>query len=724
VFHEFPTRVARFKLLFEALRRVYAERPLVVWLEDGHRSADALQFLRYGLERARAEPLRVMAVVTVRDDLLVESRDASGLLRELCDDAAAECVRVEPLGDADSRRLVSSLLHLEGDLAERIATRSGGNPLYATQLVGDWVNRGVLEAGRRGFVLSGSVQPDVPGDVHAVWMQRLDRVLDESAAAAGRTRTSAAERTQMLVLLELAAALGGSVDMAEWMSVCSLAGVPDPSPVLEPLLASRMAQVGTDSWSFSHSMLRDSLERIARERNRWAAHNRMCADMLEQRRPVPHWGDSERIGRHRFEAAQFDTALSPLVRGARERTRLEEYPAALELLALCDRALDQLDRAEHDARRLEGWLLRADIHLTRRELDEAEELANRVRARAADADGERFGGEALLVLARVHQHKGRIRIALDEFRGAQDALRITGPKHRLAACLSEQAHAMLTMNLLDQAWEAFNEAQEIYEDVGQFVAWAENQLGLARVSLRQGEVVHATTLCRRVRTFGRREQLNRIEAAACEVLAEVQTEEGQLTDAMRSLATSIELFEDLGLVRQALHARSLKILLLLESGAEGDARFELEQLGRRSEVDVPRVSRVLMRCLELALALGGSAGDLEARFNQTAALLTGMEVPTPEVVRCLQLASKRAREKGIPEWAERIERFEGAISTGGRDSGLAAIILHEFLPNRSRQHAHQALHRLSLDDDGLQQRFDRFQACHRSLVQVDLLHCP
>ena len=75
---------------------------------------------------------------------------------------------------------------------------------------------------------------------------------------------------------------------------------------------------------------------------------------------------------------------------------------------------------------------------------------------------------------------------------------------------------------LKPAWDAFGEAQEMFEETGQFVPWAENQLGLARVALRQGDLEHSLTLCRRVQAFARREGLNRIEAAAWLVLSEIQ----------------------------------------------------------------------------------------------------------------------------------------------------------------------------------------------------------
>jgi len=125
-------------------------------------------------------------------------------------------IQLGPLPEADNRRLVNSLLYLEGNLADGVATRSGGNPLYATQLVGDWVNRGILAAGSSGFVLSDATPPEIPDDIHAVWVQRLERVLDQTTVATAGSSTAAAQRIQIQVELELAAALGGAVAMAEW----------------------------------------------------------------------------------------------------------------------------------------------------------------------------------------------------------------------------------------------------------------------------------------------------------------------------------------------------------------------------------------------------------------------------------------------------------------------------------------------------------------------------
>jgi hypothetical protein len=219
---------------------------------------------------------------------------------------------------------------------------------------------------------------------------------------------------------------------------------------------------------------------------------------------------------------------------------------------------------------------------------------------------------------------------------------------------------LLELGLLDEAWETFHDAQAIHEDTGQMVPWSENQLGLARVAVRQGDVSHAMALCRRVRTFGRREGLSRVEAAACAALAEAQTAAGRLADAIESLDRSIQLFEEIGLDRRAFRSKALRILLLLESGAEGRAASELAQLRTSPIVDAPLRARLLLSGVSLALAVGDPDADFAAHVQRTAGLLADVEPPARDAAWALRLALARARERGLPERAARIEALLAA----------------------------------------------------------------
>ena len=55
--------------------------------------------------------------------------------------------------EADARLLADLLpkRSIDAELQRTLLERCGGNPLYATQLVGDWVDRGILEAGEIGL---------------------------------------------------------------------------------------------------------------------------------------------------------------------------------------------------------------------------------------------------------------------------------------------------------------------------------------------------------------------------------------------------------------------------------------------------------------------------------------------------------------------------------------------------------------------------------------------
>lgn len=74
------------------------------------------------------------------------------------------------------------LLGLTGELSATVAERTQGNPLFAVQLIGDWVNRGVLVVGNGGFELAPGVEAPVPDAVHDLWTRRLDRILGHRAS--------------------------------------------------------------------------------------------------------------------------------------------------------------------------------------------------------------------------------------------------------------------------------------------------------------------------------------------------------------------------------------------------------------------------------------------------------------------------------------------------------------------------------------------------------------
>ena len=122
------------------------------------------------------------------------------------------------------------------------AERVEGNPLFAVQLLGDWIQRGLLVSGADGYTLSPGVAPTLPDDLHDVWNARLGRLFVD-AWEQGRPA------------LELAAALGTAVHDREWRQAAKLGNITIPSGLVARLVRERLADADHRGWSFAHTML-------------------------------------------------------------------------------------------------------------------------------------------------------------------------------------------------------------------------------------------------------------------------------------------------------------------------------------------------------------------------------------------------------------------------------------------------------------------------------------
>jgi hypothetical protein len=152
------------------------------------------------------------------------------------------------------------------------------------------------------------------------------------------------------------------------------------------------------------------------------------------------------------------------------------------------------------------------------------------------------------------------------------------------------------------------------------------------------------------------------------VLAEIQMAEGANEDASESLDRSIQLFEQLGLVRQELYPRLLRILLLLESELVEQAKTELAVLWSGPEMDAPWIATLLMGCLGLAIDVGEPPEDFDSAIAEVSELIADTEALPPSIVRCNQLAVERALELGFPERASQIREL---VPVTTRDLGVA-----------------------------------------------------
>jgi eukaryotic-like serine/threonine-protein kinase len=238
-----PLRVA-----VDTVWRAARLKPVLLWLDDvqwGRGEAAAL--IDALLERAE---LPVCVVATVREE---EIADAAAYA-SLAERPGVTRVRMDRLDPGATQQLVRGLIDIDDDLAEALAARAEGNPLFAAQLVRDLVESGALERRGARFRLARAYDlSSVPADIGALWERRLEK------SGAGRRELAALalvrERVSMEIALELARLLGAGAEEA-----------------IGRALSTGLITVEGGAYAWIHGLLRDHLIQGIPDSDRAALH--------------------------------------------------------------------------------------------------------------------------------------------------------------------------------------------------------------------------------------------------------------------------------------------------------------------------------------------------------------------------------------------------------------------------------------------------------------------
>ncbi len=520
----------QFAIVRRHLERLAAERPLVVLLDDAHYSRRALDFCAHVLDAQRHTPCPILLVLTVRDEDLAARPDAVERLDGL---VARDAMRVEvgPLDAHDRPAMLGALLGLDGELIRRVDARTGGNALFAVQLVGDWVQRGLLEPGTGGFRLASGALTALPDDIAAVWRARVEQILD------GRPGEADARA------LELAATLGLQIGGREWQAVCAAAGLaPDPT-LVEALLDAALARCGREGpavrWSFAHGMLREAVLQRARDAGRLRLWHQICARTLARE---PGRRTAERVARHLRAAGRLDEAATSFLDATRVRLDEGDYASAAEQLAGWRATVAVV--ADPDPRWGQGWLLESRLTRLRGRADDAEVIAEKALAAA-----ERFGWSseragAMLELGIIARTSGRVADSERLLRAAGQAV---GDDVALrAACAEELGVSLLRQGKRERGVAALEAAREAYRAVGDPLGLGRSLFNLARARLQAGAADEAQRYVQAAReafeSGGARGAM-----ASCRLLdGELARQQGDLEAAAEHYRAALKLWESLG----------------------------------------------------------------------------------------------------------------------------------------------------------------------------------
>jgi len=478
---QFGSQQERHILVERLLLRLCRERPVLLWLEDAHWAPSTLALARSLLTRHQDQGL--LLLITASEGALAERPASAEIIAGLLERGGAVSIPVGPLDRTARRELIRGQLGLDGELADRVQDRTAGNPLFAIQLVQDWIHRGVLEPGPRGFRLRPGQDPALPPDLVAVWAHRLDELLQHHPRGHRRA-------------LEVAAVLGMDVSDQEWAAACNQAGLEPARELVETLCALRLgARHPSDgSWSFVHAMLRESLLQRASAGDRLVLHHRACAEMLRSgpARPSP-----ERLGRHLVAAGDWQGALAPLLQGIRDHLGAGDAASGGRLLRLWDRAIDQLRLPDDDTRLGAGWLERARHARLAKDLAAARIHADRVEGAARAHGWQRLLAEALREQARLARLRGDPGRAWDLVVAASTQAGQTTDRRLQSDCGWELAHLLVDRGEFDRADRVFHRSLIGYQALKDGTGRGHCETGLAVIARQRGQVEPARVLLER-----------------------------------------------------------------------------------------------------------------------------------------------------------------------------------------------------------------------------------
>jgi DNA-binding SARP family transcriptional activator len=317
-------RLALFEAVAALIEAVTRQRRALLVLDDLHWApAPTLLMLRHLVRSERR--LRVVTLATYRDTELDPGDPLAQLLADLRRDGSVEAM---PIGGLDERA-VATLLDAAGEralgerVAQRIATETGGNPLFIREVVAH-----LIESGRPEIV--------IPQELRQVIDQRVAR-LSEAARRALRVAAVVGPTFSVPIVERVMSDAPGVIDALD-----------------EAASAGLLAEAGHGDYGFAHALVRQTIYDGLGTARRMRLH-RQVGEALEASGDAP----PEALAHHFAEAAkdgQARKAASYALAAGRSAVRRAGYD---EAAAHYERGLRALEAAGGPNQKLRRELLLA-----------------------------------------------------------------------------------------------------------------------------------------------------------------------------------------------------------------------------------------------------------------------------------------------------------------------------------------------------------------------------
>ena len=627
------------------LLRMAKRQPVVLTIDNAQWGQNALGLCR-ALMAAETDSTPLLLLVLVDDEALASDSAEALDVRSFVSMERVNVQELGPLSRSEHRELIVGTLGLASPLVDLVVARTDGDALFSASLLRYWVQADKLVPGREGFILRDGEAQNIPKSLVRVWGAQLD-VLSEQLPDIGAETLKQA--------LEIAAALGVSVQDNEWRAACSAAGIAVPDRLVQGLAELNLVTATRVGWHFRHASFRDHLELRAIRDKRWRSHHEHCADALSRTARASNTADDRtqaRVGQHRVVARQFVEACSPLLSGAlaaREASDWNESHRIFDLLSMAAKEVG--DERLHIEARIE----RVPCYLSEGKIAKAEELAH-----AAQRDAQRLGDTTLI--ARAHMALAATDFDRSDTNGAtlllQEALDELGDEQSIwrAQALTKLGGLCMWRRELALASRYFRQAQEILGDDPAYRSERGQTLrGLAHLAHCHEDFAGATRLMKDARDCFAAEG-NRYATASCiNDLGDLLRHQGNLGDSEQLYREALAIFRSV----QATNASTAHCnlgYLLVERGRHKEAEAIFRSLVASKLVEERQVDLLWILCgLLVCVAHNKNWGEWDALQSQISALADSGLVDE-DLASASRLAAGLARRAGHYErarWAYR-----------------------------------------------------------------------
>ena len=622
----YPDPAERTTATANFLYAVSQERPVVLWIDDAHRAE---------------EPWRLVAELMGRHDLpilvLCTARDDSPIPTEV------EVLDVGPLSQNDHRALIDELLSLDDELADELTRRTMGNPLFAVQLVGDWVERGVVSATERGFTVDPAQRTALPTDLVETLLDRLTRAVSRVSD----------DRDAALTAVIVAACLGRSVARAPWRDALERANLAGLERVEDVLLDSGIVVPEDGGFTFAHDLIVDALTARGSQSDTWPDIHRACADAL-----VAVVGSNQpevwrQIAEHREESGELGAAIDAWYRAAQDAADRGDYGPMTEAVDRHAALLKRIGATPADRRVVENWTLRCVIAgETGGKGNELTSLIRKIHAAATAGGWDDLMGRSSRLLSTWSLMNGRLPDSEKAARDAFEAYRRAHDYDGMARAEFDVGIALLNMGKTRAAAEHFDRVREAVEPSGDLNFLARAVLGVGQAATRNGDITKAREMLERAVALGEELGSRQRLAMGCIFLGDVERAEGDLDAADRCFATAQAAWRSAGNASAAI-ADLKRVWIAFERGSYNHAaeleriRSELETNGRQYGV------RYAALGLSVCAARAGDFGRWEIEFESARWMIEESRDTHHDLVFLALQSAAACEAAGSSERAER-----------------------------------------------------------------------